>query len=350
MSDGFDSNQTWSQQTAQAVNAGDVCDIGDWGWAQDDFDSDASQCAPTYDSEKHVKVMGACFGKKSIADDVRTAPEVEARHVDPGRDAEAGVELSLYNLNYSFNKKVTFKTASLTERLGAPIEEETLPAEVDLSADATALIYDQGAIGTCVAHTTAYAIRRVYKKQTGKFFMPSRLFIYYYGRLMAGLSTNADTGLTITEGYRAVDRYSACDESLWKYDAKMYKEKPNTAAIGAALKMPNFGWVTLRSDLAELKKCLADGFYISFGAALFSSFMSAEVAKTGVVPSPNPSKEDRVGSHAMTIVGYSDTKKVFIVVNSWSPRWGRRGLCEIPYDYILDKRYCGDFCSARTFN
>jgi len=341
-------DQSWSQQTAQASGAGDGGDSG-WGWTQDDFTVEASEDISQYNAEKHVKVEGALFGKSSIADDVKTGAEVQAFDVNEERDLEAGIDLSRYCLNYVFNKRVTFQTPSLEERLGAAIDPKTLPAKVDLRADAAANILDQGSVGSCVSNTAAYGIRRVYKKRTGKIFNPSRLFIYYNGRIMHGLPANSDSGLTITEGYRSVDKYSAPDEALWKYDTKMYTTKPSAAAYSAALKMPDFQYVTLKNDILQLKKCLADGFYISFGTALFSSFMSAEVARTGIVPMPDVNKEKRLGGHAMTIVGYDDAKKVFIVANSWSSRWGQKGFCEIGYPYILNSALTGDFCSARTF-
>jgi len=346
--DGFDSNSAgWSQHTAEALSSGG--NLGESGWTQDDFNVEASEDISQYDEAKHVKVTGAIFGKSSISDDVKTGAEIEAYDVNEQRDSEAGLALSRYNLNYVFNKKVAFKVSSLSERLGAPIDPKTLPAKVDLRADAALSVYDQGPIGSCVSNTTSYGVRRAYKKKTGKLFMPSRLFVYFNGRIMHGLPADADTGLTITEGYRSVDKYSAPSEALWKYDPKQFKTKPPAAAYTAASQMPTFEYVTLRSDILELKKCLADGFYVSFGTALFSSFMSAQTARTGIIPVPNPAKEQRLGGHAMTIVGYDDSRRCFIVANSWSARWGDKGFCYFPYDYMLNKSLTSDFCSARTF-
>lgn len=346
--DGFDSNSAdWSQQSAEALSAGE--DLDNAGWTQDEFDVEASEDISRYDEARHVKVTGAIFGKSSIADDVKTGAEIQAYHVDEQRDADAGIALSRYNLNYVFNKKVGFKVSSLSERLGATIDPKTLPAKVDLRADAAVSIYDQGQIGSCVSNSASYGVRRAYKKNTGKLIMPSRLFIYFNGRVMNGLPADSDSGLTITEGYRSVDKFSAPSEALWPYDQNQFKAKPSPAAYAAAAKMPNFEYVTLNSNILELKKCLADGFYVSFGTALFSSFMSAQTARTGVIPNPDTAKEQRLGGHAMTIVGYDDSKRCFIVANSWSARWGDKGFCYFPYDYMLNKSLTSDFCSARTF-
>ena len=358
MSSGDYNSDQGSGWTAQASGAGDGfgdgfgdgSGEGSGGWTQDDFSVEASEDFSRFDSERHVQVLGANLGKHSIKDDVRTGAEVQAFDVDEERDAEVGIELSKFNLNYVHNKTDQFKScATLEERLGGPVDPKTLPAKVDLRADLGGVIYDQGVIGSCVSNTAAYGIRQVYKKRTGKTFLPSRLFIYYTGRVSHGLPANVDTGLTISEGYEAVDRFSAPDEALWKYDVSQWKTKPSAQAYSAALKMPDFEFVKVSSDLNQLKKCLADGYFISFGAALFQSFMSAQVARTGNVPIPDVNKEKRVGGHAMTLVGFDDAKKVFIVANSWSSKWGDKGCCYIPYSLICNRNLVSDFCSPRTF-
>jgi C1A family cysteine protease len=41
-----------------------------------------------------------------------------------------------------------------------------------------------------------------------------------------------------------------------------------------------------------------------------------------------------VGNHAMTIIGYDDTKKMFKIQNSWGKDWGDHGFCYMPYDVL----------------
>jgi len=40
-----------------------------------------------------------------------------------------------------------------------------------------------------------------------------------------------------------------------------------------------------------MRSCLADGFPFVFGFTVYESFESQEVAKTGVVPLPNPDEK-----------------------------------------------------------
>jgi C1A family cysteine protease len=43
------------------------------------------------------------------------------------------------------------------------------------------------------------------------------------------------------------------------------------------------------------------------------------------------------GGHSMAIVGYDDEKKIFIIRNSWSDRWGDKGYFYIDYEYFINR-------------
>jgi len=43
------------------------------------------------------------------------------------------------------------------------------------------------------------------------------------------------------------------------------------------------------------------------------------------------------GGHSMAIVGYDDEKKIFIVRNSWSDKWGDKGYFYIDYEYFINR-------------
>jgi C1A family cysteine protease len=68
------------------------------------------------------------------------------------------------------------------------------------------------------------------------------------------------------------------------------------------------------------------------------------VAKTGKVPMPKKT-EKMLGGHAVLAVGYDDTKKVFIVRNSWGSGWGDKGHFYMPYSYITNQDLAADFWS-----
>jgi C1A family cysteine protease len=90
-----------------------------------------------------------------------------------------------------------------------------------------------------------------------------------------------------------------------------------------------------------MKTCLASGFPIVVGIAVYSSFESGTVAKTGVVPMPK-SNEECLGGHAVVCVGYDDKAQTWIMRNSWGLGWGNKGYFTLPYLYLLDSSLCSD--------
>ena len=295
-------------------------------------------------STPKIFVRGAHFDGYSKKHDVRTATVVEARYIDKKRDEHIGIPLSQYNINYIFaepdERDKRFKSV-----YGAP--RKTLPPTSDLRAE-WGNILDQQDLGSCVAHSIAYCLRYCMKKQKIAEFTPSRLFIYYNGRMLANQPVEEDAGLTIRDGYKSICKFSACDEKLWEYEPNSFSRKPPEPCYVAAQAYDTFRYISLDNDAQQIKQSLSDGFPVSFGAALFESFYSEETAKTGMIPMPDEKKEKRLGGHAMTLVGHDDEKQCFLLANSWSD-WALGGFAWIPYKYIENDDFCGDFWSPRYF-
>ena len=97
----------------------------------------------------------------------------------------------------------------------------------------------------------------------------------------------------------------------------------------------------------EMRSCLADGFPFVLRFTVYESFESQEVAKTGVVPVPNPD-EKVMGGHAVMGVGYDEGPKRFIVRNSWGEGWGMKGYFTIPYEYLANRNLSDDFWTIRS--
>jgi C1A family cysteine protease len=96
-----------------------------------------------------------------------------------------------------------------------------------------------------------------------------------------------------------------------------------------------------------MKGCLADGFPFVLGFSVYSSFESDEVAKTGIVPLPQPN-EEQCGGHAVLCVGYNDATQNFLVRNSWGSSWGQGGHFWINYSYLTNPNLASDFWTLRT--
>jgi len=220
-----------------------------------------------------------------------------------------------------------------------------LPALVDLRGIDNP-IYDQGQLGSCVGNGCGDAWEFALRAEGLPAPLPSRLFIYYFGRELEG-TVLSDSGLEIRDGLKVLATKGCCDEKLWRYDIAKFKSKPSKSAIAAAVAHKATNYYAVQQNITVMKTCLADGFPIVIGMTVYESFESQAVADGGVVPMPGR-HEQAMGGHCVVIVGYDDKKRLFIVRNSWGEGWGDRGYCYIPYEYLTSPKLASDFWTVRA--
>jgi C1A family cysteine protease len=220
-----------------------------------------------------------------------------------------------------------------------------LPPSVDLRTSCPP-VYDQGQLGSCTANAIGGALQfNQMKEGLSDIFVPSRLFIYYNERVMEN-TVDQDSGAMIRDGIKSVSKEGAPHETLWPYVISKFKAKPSPKAYKDALKHRAILYERVTPTIDQLKGCLASGFPFVFGFAVYESFESSEVAKSGIVPMPKP-KERQLGGHAVLAVGYDDTTSRFIVRNSWGDKWGISGYFMMPYDYLTDANLSDDFWTIK---
>jgi hypothetical protein len=203
-------------------------------------------------------------------------------------------------------------------------------------------MYDQGHLGSCTANAVPFLCHLLLVFLKLVVFEPARLFTYYWTRFMRG-TVGWDSGATIKETVMALVSYGFCHEALWPYDVSKFKEEPPAAANADGKKNKVLEYKKVKQDLNDLKACLAEGHAIAFGFMVYSSFVSDEVKKTGVVPLPKPG-ERLLGGHAVAIVGFDEKRKMFLVRNSWGKDWGPLGgHFWMPYDFIMNSKWASDF-------
>ena len=227
-----------------------------------------------------------------------------------------------------------------------------LPLQFDLRTSFPSCIpsiLDQGELGSCAANELSNAMRYCLRKEKVNDFQPSRLYIYYFGRLFEGSDVHQDTGMSISGVCGAIQKYGSCSENNWGYDiTKFTIQPPRPAIIAAHTHVPGYKFLQVQQDIVHIKQALFSGYPIIIGLQLYSSFESDSVAKTGVVPMPD-SKETLLGGHCLNLIGWNDSTQTFIGSNSWSDSWGQQGYFTIPYKYILDPSLGGDYCQVRYF-
>jgi C1A family cysteine protease len=211
-----------------------------------------------------------------------------------------------------------------------------IPVSIDLRSKMPP-IYDQKQLGSCTANALACA----YEVLNKNLFVPSRLFIYYNERKLEH-DIPEDSGALLSDGIKTLELYGVCPEDDWPYDISKFTSKPTAKCYEIALKHKVIKALNVLQDLTAMKTCLINGYPFVVGIAVYSSFESDEVAKSGNVPLPNVHKEELLGGHAVVCVGYDASKEVWIMRNSWGTSWGNNGYFTLPFTYLLDSSLSSD--------
>jgi C1A family cysteine protease len=256
-------------------------------------------------------------------------------------DKDINLEKSSCNRIYNWKKSQevptdTFQTFQFRLRL---------PILVDLRKTFSH-VYDQGILGSCTANSVCSAYKYNVNRQKGPSFEPSRLFVYYNTRLIEN-SIDEDAGATLRESMNSINKYGACEEALHPYIIDKFKEKPSEAAYKDGLDHQTLVFRRVPHNLTDMKRCIAEGFPFVFGFLVFSSFESARTTRTGIMTMPRRG-EQIYGGHAVIACGYDDRRQVFIIRNSWGTKWGDKGDFYMPYSFISNRSYCGDFWTIRS--
>jgi len=196
-------------------------------------------------------------------------------------------------------------------------------------------IYAQGKLGSCTANAICAAVHYDQVQQGLVAFAPSRLFVYYNERAIEG-TIDTDSGATIRDGMKSLNKLGVCTEECWPYNVEVFTERPTDACYESASSNRAKEYARVNQDLEEIKAVLNNGNVIPFGFIVCSSFMTPEVAKTGQMVMPSFTDEV-LGGHAVLCVGYDDVREVFIIRNSWGEDWGDKGYFYMPYAYLLDQ-------------
>ena len=216
-----------------------------------------------------------------------------------------------------------------------------VPSIIDLRENCPPIV-DQGNLGSSTANSILflYRYREMLKKELCT-FMPSTLFLYYNSRIKDEC-IDQDNGSSIRDGLKCLNKLGVCSEKMWEYDISKFTDKPSDECYVFASLHKSIKYFKLNQDLALFKTCLINGFPFIFGLTLYESFDSDKTKTTGLIDLPNIN-EKVIGAHTMAVIGYDDKKKHFIIRNSWGNKWGDKGYCYLPYDYIMDKDLATDF-------
>jgi C1A family cysteine protease len=159
-----------------------------------------------------------------------------------------------------------------------------------------------------------------------------------------------DAGAILGDGVETLQKYGVCPESSWSYDISKFAIPPPSHCYEEAAKHKALDVAHITNDVTSMKTSLANNHPFVVGIQIYESFETEEVAKTGIVPLPNPDMEECLGGHAVICCGYDDSRKVWIMRNSWGTGWGDGGYFYLPYLYLLDSSLSTDLWSIKKMS
>jgi hypothetical protein len=211
----------------------------------------------------------------------------------------------------------------------------TLPTSAT-TADLMSPVRDQGDLGACTAFSVGVGLMESLAVEYRRAWPPlSPMFLYYVTRARRR-RTQKDSGASLRDAMKAASKIGTCAEGNWPYRADDFARRPGRTAYQEAQSWRVERYYRVR-DLEELKLALACRNPCVLGIMLYSSFDTRSTRRDGVIPMPNERREDFLGGHAVTAVGYDDNghgNGHVVIRNSWGSRWGDSGHCYLPYDYF----------------
>ena len=209
----------------------------------------------------------------------------------------------------------------------SPNANVKLPKMVDLR-EKSPVMFDQGQENSCTANSGTLALMWQYPGCK----ILSRQFLYANERIEEG-DIDKDQGAQMRTVCKAIQKYGVCEEIYFPYFTTNVFQTPPKSAYDNA-KNHTISSYRAVNGLDEIKMTLAlKQQPVMIAIDVFTSFESAIVAKTGVVPMPKRG-EKNLGGHDVSIVMYDDKKKILILQNSWGSSWGMKGFFSLPYSFV----------------
>lgn len=223
------------------------------------------------------------------------------------------------------------------EKLDNVVEQCDLPPYFswqDINGtDYTTPIKDQSPAPTCEAYALCASLETLMQYQMGEVYDPdiSETHLYFYagGTYEAGYVNLIDAANYLIE-------YGVPDEGCYPDPHRAF-DYPFESLPGwenRTVKITEWGWVD--HDVEAIKEALIDHGPLIICTHVYKDFY---YYLGGVY---RHRWGERVGGHVVTIVGYDDCHKCWIVKNSWGTKWGRKGWFRMAYDADMFAEWYGE--------
>lgn len=190
---------------------------------------------------------------------------------------------------------------------------------------------NQGEQGSCVAWATAYAARSYYevRQQSSKPSDSTHIFspAFVYNQLKMG---GCDGGSSMSMALDLLKKTGAASLAKFPYDPHSCTHLPDERVVSEAASFRIDDWKKVDGhNLDDIKGQIFAGNPVMFGMFISDSF--DRLGKNQIY---NDLSSPRTGGHAMVLVGYSEAKQAFKLVNSWGDNWADKGFAWVSYQAI----------------
>ena len=200
----------------------------------------------------------------------------------------------------------------------------------------------QGESSTCVSWSSTYYLRTIMEAKSRKLTNPTSVApyrfspTYTYEQIKSPTDKDCSGGATIADALYVLKNKGAtlltnlpfqCDVNVAEFDteAATYKIENYATLFDPAETATAVKVLKIKEALAETENPVLIGMLVPR-----SFFSATDVWQAAPAETP----EINAGGHAMAIVGYDDNKYggAFLIINSWSTKWGNNGYTWAKYD------------------
>lgn len=189
----------------------------------------------------------------------------------------------------------------------------------------------QGSQGSCTGWSSTYAARTIVyaiqNNMTDRSQITTHAFSPSYVYNQVKISSDCSRGAYISDALDILQNQGSAKLTDFPYECNRSigysdKNKASGFKIKGYKRLSGYG----SSILPIIKKSLSENKPVVFSLKCYSSFSSAKELWNGVA-------DNLRGYHAMTVIGYDDTKfgGAFEIMNSWGSYWGNGGFTWVKY-------------------
>lgn len=182
--------------------------------------------------------------------------------------------------------------------------------------------YNQGSLGTCVAHALASIKQFNELQDTAKLTSFSRRFIYHLARKLSGLLESSNEGLPPRTAAKVLVENGASEAWLWPEIKASHSDyslpSPTPLSLENGLDYRVKGYAFGGEGEQDIKRALVNNGVLGVSLPVDRS---AWDRKTGKISKPDPAKFS--GRHYVILFGYEGHRAH--IKNSWGESWGNGG-------------------------